>query len=138
MIKKTTKDGLTKEQIKKVADWEKEGEISISESKMPRDTAAEILKILEASTKFKNEHRARTQARLSGQRLPLRSEDRPEIASIRLTLPIKLLTKFDQYCENEDYTRVEGIREAMRVVIRDYEFEKKPLHMMGKEGVDYV
>ena len=52
-----------------------------------------------------------------------KKERKTNMESIRLTLPIKLLTKFDQYCENEDYARVEGIREAMRVAIRDYKWE---------------
>jgi len=42
------------------------------------------------------------------------------MTAVRLTLPTKLLCKFDQFCEDHDYNRVEGIRQAMRKMLLNF------------------
>tara|TARA_R100000365_G_C2670907_1_gene20168 strand:+ start:162 stop:320 length:159 start_codon:yes stop_codon:yes gene_type:complete len=48
-----------------------------------------------------------------------------EVTAIRLPLPIKLLTKFDQFCEEHDYNRVEGIRQAIREMLENFEGDSR-------------
>ena len=83
------------------------------------------------------ERRRRSILREMGSVVPLRGEARQEVTAIRLTLPIKLLTKFDQFCEEHDYNRVEGIRQAMREMLEEFDFnssESKFQEMFAKLG----
>jgi len=93
---------------------QKEIEELLKHSTYPRDFFEDL-----------NNRAKRSLIRSQGGRVSLKGEERQEQVAIRLTLPKKLLTKFDQYCENEDYTRVEGIRQAMRDTLREAKFDEK-------------
>ena len=83
------------------------------------------------------ERRRRSILREMGSVVPLRGEARQEVTAVRLTLPTKLLTKFDQFCEEHDYNRVEGIRQAMREMLEEFDFnssESKFQEMFAKLG----
>ena len=41
-----------------------------------------------------------------------------EYVPILAKIPRNLLNKFDQYCEDNSYTRIEGIRQAMRIKLK--------------------
>ena len=83
------------------------------------------------------ERRRRSILREMGSVVPLRGEARQEVTAVRLTLPTKLLTKFDQFCEEHDYNRVEGIRQAIREMLENFDFdssEAKFQEMFAKLG----
>jgi metal-responsive CopG/Arc/MetJ family transcriptional regulator len=42
-----------------------------------------------------------------------------EYIPILAKIPRNLLNKFDQYCEDNSYTRIEGIRHAMRKKLKE-------------------
>jgi len=42
-----------------------------------------------------------------------------EMTAIHLRLPTILLAKFDEYCKDNNYMRVEGIRAAIRLILKE-------------------
>ena len=42
-----------------------------------------------------------------------------EMTAIHLRLPTILLAKFDEYCKDNNYMRVEGVRAAIRLILKE-------------------
>ena len=45
--------------------------------------------------------------------------NRLDYVSVLLKIPRNLLNQFDQYCDEMDYTRLEGIRHVIRIKLKE-------------------